>query len=111
MLFFRLLIFVALVCAAAIFLYYLGFIKIIIVNALIVVVWVLFTPQVFQAARVLSLIQTEGRASDQLNKTFLSTVRKRMSSAQKAMYVFYSSFPYAVLVVWIAALVAYVVVR
>lgn len=60
---------------------------------------------------MLSFIQTKGAASEQLNKTFLDTVRARMSSAQKAAYGFYRAFPYAVLVVWIGALVAYMVVR
>ncbi len=65
-------------------------------KAFTAVVWVLWTPQLFEVAKGLSLAWTRGMAFGLLNQEFAALYRKRYGRRSGL----YRVFPYAVLAVW-----------
>lgn len=71
------------------------------VKWLTTLVWILFTPQLFETIKAFSLISTRGLAHGRLNESFKSLVEKRYRKSPGA----YQALPYAVLAVWLVGLV------
>jgi hypothetical protein len=100
MLFYRILLFVAIITGMAI-LFYLAFggtSLLIISDALIAAVWILFTPQLFESAKAFSIISSKGESFGHLNKSFLNSSVIRES---KAITSLYNTIPYLALVIWV----------
>ncbi len=70
-------------------------------KVLTIIVWVLWTPQLFEVAKGLSLAWSRGMAFGHLNKEFAALYRKRYKKHSGA----YTAFPYVVLALWIAGFV------
>jgi hypothetical protein len=104
-LFYRILIPIAILYAAAIVVYLavpgLG----VLAKAFTAVVWVLWTPQVFEVAKGLSLAATRGLAWGHLNEEFAALYRKRYPRATGP----WVALPFLALAVWIAGFVVIVV--
>lgn len=66
------------------------------IESLILIVWILFTPQVYETAKAMMIILSRGMSSPYLNQSFVNFAVK-----DKAAYPFYRAFPYAVLMLWI----------
>ena len=64
------------------------------------VIWILWTPQLFEVAKGLSLAWTRGMAFGRLNEEFAHLYRKRYGK-RTGMYI---AFPYIVLALWAAGL-------
>ncbi len=66
------------------------------VRVLTLLVWLLFTSQIYATAKAMVLIASRGLASDYINKSFLNFAgqKRRLHSA-------YGAFPYIVLAVWL----------
>ncbi len=69
------------------------------------VIWVLWTPQLFEVARGLSLAWSRGMAYGKLNPEFAHLYRKRYGKATWHLV----AFPWVVLVLWAAAFVVMLV--
>jgi len=65
------------------------------------VIWILWTPQLFEVAKGLSLAWTRGMAFGRLNEEFAHLYRKRYGKRTGA----YIAFPYIVLALWAAGFV------
>jgi hypothetical protein len=71
-----------------------------VLRVLVLIVWILFTAQVFATAKAASLIFSGGLSSSYLNKSFLS-----FAVGKKRSLAFYRAFPYIVLAVWLIAFI------
>jgi hypothetical protein len=69
------------------------------IKYLIVLVWVLFIPQIFSFAEGFSMMWSKGIAFGHLNKSYIDTL-----TVNQKKYALYKVMPYVVLFVWIAAL-------
>ena len=69
------------------------------------VVWVLWTPQLFEVAKGLSLAFSRGMAFGHLNPEFAELYRKRYSK-RSGIYV---AFPFVVLALWAAGFIVMLV--
>jgi hypothetical protein len=69
------------------------------------VVWVLWTPQFFEALKALVLVRTRGLAFGHLNEEFAHLYRVRYHKHPGP----YRAFPFVVLAVWIAGFVVMLV--
>jgi hypothetical protein len=65
------------------------------------VIWILWTPQLFEVAKGLSLAWTRGMAFGRLNEEFAHLYRKRYAKRTGA----YIAFPFIVLALWAAGFV------
>ena len=65
------------------------------------VIWVLWTPQFFEVAKGLALARSRGMAFGHLNPEFAHLYRKRYRKRPAA----YVAFPYVLLAVWVAGFV------
>lgn len=72
-------------------------------NYLIVIIWVLFTPQLFSLMMGLSMVMSNGFAFGHLNSSYKSLV-----TVNKHANLIYRAVPFIGLVFWIAALVWFV---
>ncbi len=107
---FRALVLAALAAAALIILHYAGIVAgTVAMDVAIVLVWALFAPQIFYAVRAFCIIGTSGRASPYLNRSFVESSGSK-GGARGALLACYAAVPYLVLGLWLAALMAYVVV-
>jgi hypothetical protein len=70
-------------------------------KALTAVVWLLWTPQFFEALKGLALVGSRGLAFGHLNPEFAQLYRKRYKKRPGA----YVAFPFVVLAVWAAGFV------
>ncbi len=68
------------------------------------VIWVLWTPQLFEVARGLSLAWSRGMAYGKLNAEFAHLYRKRYGRATAHLV----AFPWVVLVLWAAGFIVLV---
>ncbi len=103
MLFYRILI-VASIATAIVFLLSLEFVVLsTYIKYLIMLVWVLFIPQIFSLAEGLSMIGSKGLAFGHLNKSYIDTI-----SVNKSRHAVYKAVPYAVLILWVAAFCLFV---
>lgn len=102
MLFYRILIAVSIIAAVAFILDYAIGIPKTIFESLFILVWVLFTPQVYETAKGLSIIATKGFILGQLNKSYLATANKHRNRSFDQLY---KLMPYTALVLWLAGLV------
>jgi hypothetical protein len=103
MLFYRVLIIVSIIAAIAFVLGYAIGIPSAVFKLLFVLVWVLFTPQVYETAKGISVIATKGFVFGHLNKSYLATASKH---GKRAMDPLYKLMPYTALVLWLAGLAA-----
>ncbi len=71
---------------------------------LLVVVWVLITPQLFELATGMAMMATRGMVFGHLNKAWLDSVKYR----DKRNYSLYEAVPYVVLVIWLGLFAALV---
>jgi hypothetical protein len=71
-----------------------------ILKACTAVIWVLWTPQFFEALKGLSLVWSRGMAFGHLNGEFAALYRKRYGKTGA-----YAVFPFAVLALWAAGFV------
>lgn len=99
--FYRVLIFFSFIAAAIALIYFitLNQTAFLAMQVAIVIVWILFTPQLFATAKVLSISMTNGISFGKLNPSFMSTVEKKKST------VFFNILPYVALVIWVAGFV------
>jgi hypothetical protein len=65
------------------------------------VIWALWTPQLFEVAKGLSLAWSRGMAFGKMNPEFAALYRKRYAKKSAG----YTAFPFVVLVVWAAGFV------
>lgn len=70
-------------------------------KVLTMIVWVLWTPQLFEVAKGLSLAWSRGMAFGHLNKEFAALYRKRYGK-RSGLFI---AFPYVALILWIAGFV------
>ena len=105
-LFYRIAVFVALALAASIILGMLvvGTPYTNITRILLIAVWVLFTPQLFEAAKAASVIGSRGVVFGKLNESF-----KEYGAHKSALNPLYAIFPYVVFAVWLIGLVLAVI--
>ena len=68
----------------------------VVVRLIVLMLWILFTAQVFATAKAASLIFSGGLSSKYLNSSFLNFV-----VAKKRLLPVYRAFPYFVLAVWL----------
>ncbi len=99
MVFYRIAVFLALILAASMILsmsyYRTPFTGI--TKALLLLVWIIFTPQLFETAKAMSLISSRGIVFGKLNNSFMKYgVRK------KKTYILLKALPYASLLIWAA---------
>ena len=71
----------------------------------ILVMWLLFTPQLFETAVAFSLIETRGRVFGHLNQSFLDSYEK----GNKTNPLF-TVLPYAAVTIWVISFVAFAIV-
>lgn len=97
MVFYRIAVFLALILAASIMIgivYYSNpFTKI--TKILILLIWILFTPQIFETGKATAIIMSRGVVFGRLNKSFLKYGAKR-----ERVYVIYSLLPYIIVLIW-----------
>jgi hypothetical protein len=74
------------------------------VKALTVIIWILFTPQVFETAKAVSVTGSRGMAFGHLNESYLFILRTRYSKKAGA----YTLFPYLVLALWVVGFISMV---
>ncbi len=103
MLFYRVLIFFSLAAFVIFVAKYAGLLPLWAFEAAFIVVWVLFTPQVYETAKGASVIATEGFVHGYLNKSYLTIAKKYKSHLHTQIY---KMLPYASLAIWIAGLIA-----
>ncbi|MCL4389416.1 hypothetical protein M1397_02265 [Candidatus Marsarchaeota archaeon] len=70
---------------------------------LLIAVWVVFTPQVFESAKGASVIATKGFIHGDLNKSYMESAIKYEQHPHTRVY---KALPYAALSIWIAGLIA-----
>lgn len=68
---------------------------------LVLLVWILFTPQLFSALKAFSLVSSGGAAFGRFSEAFARTHRESLGSA-----AVYKVIPYAGMAVWITAFLA-----
>ncbi|MEM3839392.1 MAG: hypothetical protein QXF01_02325 [Candidatus Micrarchaeaceae archaeon] len=66
------------------------------INVLILLVWVLMAPQVYETAKAFAIIVSKDLSSEYLNQSFVNS-----SARNKSSYAAYRVFPYVMLAVWI----------
>jgi hypothetical protein len=76
-----------------------------VLKALTVLLWVLFTPQLFETVKALSLSWSRGMSFGHLNEEYSSLVKERYGGGVKI----YSSLPFLVLLLWSVGFVFMVV--
>ncbi len=101
MLFYRILVFVALAAfvVIAVYEYTRSALAYQTVGIFIVAVYLLFTPQLFAVARVATLVVTKGRVSDKLNASFLNSLK-----GSRRKYAVLRAIPYACVAIWLMCL-------
>jgi len=97
MLFYRIAVFSAIILAASMIT---GFIYnqtpfINLTGVMLVITWVLFTPQVFETSKAMSVIASSGTVFGRLNESFL-----KYGTHKSRLKIAYAAFPYAALVIW-----------
>ena len=97
----RIMVFLSLIYAACIGAYLLAPGLGTLLKILTVAVWLLWTPQFFEALKGLALVWSRGMAFGHLNSEFAYLYRKHYGKRSGA----YSAFPFAVLTLWAAAFV------
>lgn len=102
MLFYRILIFVAFLTAVTLAFYVVthSASASMLAKILLLITWILFTPQLFSAFKALSLVSTKGRVFGHLNEAF---VRARVKG--HLLDPAFEALPYAVLTVWVLGFV------
>ena len=97
---YRILLFVAIFAGVEILIYLVigGTSLLIISEALVAFVWILFTPQLFESAKAFSLIGSRGESFGNLNKSFLNSSVIRESKAATSTY---NAIPYLALLIWV----------
>ncbi|HUC38794.1 MAG TPA: hypothetical protein VL944_01550 [Candidatus Acidoferrum sp.] len=103
MLFYRILIIFSILTFAAFVYSYATKLDFAIFQALFLAVWVLFTPQVFETAKGISLIQTRGFVFGRLNKSYTESAKNHVGARLAVMY---RVIPYAALLVWVIGFAA-----
>ena len=107
MLFYRILILISFACAIVLILNGLTGHYTSVAQALILLVWLLITPQLFGMMKVLAIVLTDGIAFGHLEKSYLESIDRKIPHAKvDAMTV----FPYLVAVVWLGLLCLFAVV-
>ena len=102
MIFYRALIFLSIAVAIVFILYYLlGFSELIFESAFILV-WVFFTPQVYETAKGISVMATMGVEFGYLNRSYMVTA-ERLKTRKRSK--FFRVAPYAALAVWVTGLI------
>lgn len=71
-------------------------------KALLVLVWLLLTSQVYESAKAFALVGSGGRAFGHLNESFMSSMMKTEDKGKN-----YKLIPYAVVVVWLIGLIVF----
>jgi hypothetical protein len=107
MLFYRILIFVSLISAAVVAFSAVTGQYIWAAHALLLAIWLLFTPQLFGMFKVLAIGTTDGIAFGHLEKSYLSSIEKRVNRGKVDTFTL---LPYLAVVVWIALLCAFALV-
>ena len=97
----RIMVFLSLIYAACIAAYLLVPGLGTLLKVLTVAVWLLWTPQFFEALKGLALVWSRGMAFGHLNSEFAYLYRKHYGKRSGA----YSAFPFVVLALWAAAFV------
>ena len=75
------------------------------IEVLLLAVWALITPQLFEAVRAIGLMLSRGRSSRDLNRSFAN-----FAPGNRAYYALCRSLPYAALTLWIAGFVIMLVI-
>ncbi len=101
----RIMVFLSLLYAVLIALYLLAPGLGTVLKILTAAVWLLWTPQFFEAVKGLALVWSRGMAFGHLNPEFAHLYRKRYAKRTG----FYAAFPFVVLVVWAAGFVVMLV--
>ncbi len=107
MLLYRILIFASIIVGGtmlATILFFPQYIGVPYIEAPILVIWILFTIQVYETAKAAVLIFSKGLSSPDLNQSFVN-----FSIRNKSFAEVYRIFPYAVLLLWIIGFVALLV--
>ncbi len=101
MVFYRIAVFASLLLAAAIIIGFVYFNQPFTMpaKALVVLVWILFTPQLFETGKAMSIIASRGVVFGMLNESFLKFIK------MKRIYAVYRIIPYLILLVWILGFV------
>ncbi len=101
MLFYRIAIFVSMFLIASIMigLYFYGTALILTSKALIMLIWILFMPQLFETGKAMSIIATDGAVFNRFNASFIQFGLKK-----KRAYIAFLIFPYLLLLIWIVGL-------
>lgn len=105
MLFFRILIPVSIIYGIVLLIYIATSQLQVLVKPLTVLVWVLFTPQFFESAKTVSLINTRGLSMGHLSHEFVNLMKTKYRKNTSA----YSAIPYGALALWAIAFVFMVV--
>jgi hypothetical protein len=74
-------------------------------KTLTIIVWILFTPQVFETAKAISVTGSRGIAFGHLNESYRFILRTRYSKKAGG----YSLFPYLILALWVIGFIFAVV--
>jgi hypothetical protein len=77
---------------------------ILISRILVLIAWILFTPQLFDAFKALSLVSSKGSAFGKFNEYYMKTQKRDPNTG------FYETLPYMGLIVWIFFFVVFVFV-
>ena len=72
-------------------------------RVLMLLLWVMFTPQLFETIKAMSLIASRGVVFGRLNPSFMSQVKRNTG-----MDVLLYALPYVVLAVWVVGLIGLV---
>ncbi len=75
------------------------------IKAIIVLAWLLITPQLYEVMKAFSLIMSGGFAFGKMNKSFLDTMKEKTS---KPSYNILVAFPAIGMIIWIAVLAAFI---
>ena len=98
MVFYRIAVFLALILAASITLsmayYQTPFTSI--TKVLLLLTWIIFTPQLFETIKAMSLISSRGIVFGKLNSSFM-----KYGVREKKEYILLNALPYASLLVWL----------
>ena len=97
MMFYRVAVFSAIVLAASMVI---GFIDngtpfINLTGTMLVITWILFTPQVFETSKAMSIIASRGIVFGRLNESFL-----KYGAPKSRLNIIYSAFPYMAIAIW-----------
>jgi hypothetical protein len=105
MLFYRILIPVAIIAAIIFAIQYIypSLFVSMLFKLIFILVWVLFIPQVFETSKGLSIIATNGFIHGMLNKMYLESAAKY---ERHPLGLLYKAFPYFAIIVWIAGLIS-----